>query len=371
MNLGKPKVDRPTKLRNLPKKRARAEALAQRLTYGLLDFDSDCDEPLVGSRLEMCRSEFDDMEVCVPEKRQMMDQDFTTIKVENVKMSSEHVSVLEPMLSKAQAYKNEYAGCVVEEKFDGERILCKHIDGKTENYSRTLKQYASHMAASSVFGDLNIEFKDGKDHDVILDGELIYFVDGKYVPITMAGSRGAAKKQYVVFDVQYYDGWVTGYSWDERRVLLESIVENDTIKLSQYSDAVDVFKKFNDVIARGGEGLVVKPRKSAYVSKDRTHWMKLKAMNIVDSRCILDVEVVRAYKTKRNEWGILECMYDGKPIGRVSSGISRKDAFVIRSLVDCMGVPKCKIIAEVRGDLITTHGKIRHPVFVRIRDDLM
>lgn len=308
-----------------------------------------------------------DLDLVVPKSKNEMITGRMKPRIMVIDALSE-IKVLSPMLAAPGEYNDNYLDCFVEEKLDGERLIVKYMNNNIETFTRKLKTHTSYIESVKI--NMNITFTDGQTHAVILDGELIYYVDGSYVPIVKVGNKSTCKKEYHIFDVQYYDGWVIGKSFDERRKLLETIKENEFIKHSRIYEAVDVKSRFEDIVKRGGEGLIVKPKQSLYKPDDRTTWIKLKALNIVENRCDFDVNVVKIYKNKRGEFAILEYEINGV-LGRVSSGINRRDMFEFKTLVDEFGTPKCKIIAEIKGDLITDSGKIRHPIFVRLRKDLL
>jgi DNA ligase-1 len=188
----------------------------------------------------------------------------------------------------------------VEDKYDGVRCQLHHGDGRVALYSRDLNDVTTQFP----------EVVEAAAHipDVILDGEVLAFRDGRVLPFhdlqTRLGRRNpsAAMREsvpviYVAWDVLLHgDAPLLDAPLRERRRRLESLSLGDGFALAHLeaavgADAVD--DRFTAARARRNEGLMLKDPGSAYTPGRRgLAWLKLKRP--LDT---LDVVVVGA------EWG--------------------------------------------------------------------
>jgi DNA ligase-1 len=188
----------------------------------------------------------------------------------------------------------------VEDKYDGVRCQLHRGDGRVVLYSRDLNDVTEQFP----------EVVDAAAHipDVILDGEVLAFRDGRVLPFhdlqTRLGRRNpsAAMREsvpviYVAWDVLLQgDASLLDVPLRERRRRLESLSLGDGFALAHLEPAVGadaVDERFTAARARRNEGLMLKDPDSAYTPGRRgLAWLKLKRP--LDT---LDVVVVGA------EWG--------------------------------------------------------------------
>ena len=205
-----------------------------------------------------------------------------------------------PVADAAEAVRRMGEEVWVEDKYDGVRCQLHHSEGRVSLYSRDLndvtEQFPEVTAAAA------------RVPDVILDGEILAFREGRVLPFhdlqTRLGRRnpGAALRAsvpviYVAWDVLLHgDESLLDVPLRERRERLESLALGEGFALAHLEPAVGagaVDDRFAAARARRNEGLMLKDPDSAYTPGRRgLAWLKLKRP--LDT---LDVVVVGA------EWG--------------------------------------------------------------------
>lgn len=280
----------------------------------------------------------------------------------------------------------------VEEKLDGERLLCS-LNGDTRRfYTRTLKRVPEENAPMLEF-TVNAE-------SCVLDGELVYIDERhKIVPICNTGTRANARKHYIVFDVQEINGEnVMLQTYRRRRELLLKIltpscnVYTNTVTECTTSDQIKT--RFAEVVDdKRGEGLMLKPMNTGYMPDSRTGWWKLKSIHMRDHRDEYTLFAHRCVRDRNGLFNIIECGYyteletpldDPRALDshfvnvcRVSSGVSAEIRASMTLRLDNseesanVAFFNDFTIVDVSADMITARNKsLRHPIFVRFRDDL-
>lgn len=185
-----------------------------------------------------------------------------------------------------------------EVKYDGVRAQLHKKGGEVRIFSRRLEDITASFpeiaAAAKRFGD-----------DVLLDGEIVPFRDGRPLTFQMLQRRlrrieGFEEAQanspvrYFVFDLLMLDG-VELYRRPlrERRELLGSVAEGTGFSLAEMSPAEtaeEIARLFRASRSEGYEGLVVKDPESPYTPGRRGKWwVKLK-----EELDTLDVVIVGA-----------------------------------------------------------------------------
>ncbi|MDQ6855762.1 MAG: ATP-dependent DNA ligase [Candidatus Dormibacteraeota bacterium] len=188
----------------------------------------------------------------------------------------------------------------VEDKYDGIRCQLHHSGERVALYSRDLNDVTDQFP----------EVAEAAAHtaDVILDGEVLAFREGRVLPFhdlqsrlgrrnPSAAARAAVPVIYVAWDVLLHGGDpLLDTPLRERRRRLEALALGDGFALAHLEPAVGataVDERFAAARARRNEGLMLKDPDSAYTPGRRgLAWLKLKRP--LDT---LDVVVVGA------EWG--------------------------------------------------------------------
>ncbi len=188
----------------------------------------------------------------------------------------------------------------VEDKYDGIRCQLHHSGARVALYSRDLNE------VTEQFPEVAEAAADTAD--VILDGEILAFRDGRVLSFhdlqTRLGRRNPSQAArtavpviYVAWDVLLHgEASLLDTPLRERRRRLEALSLGDGFALAHLEPAVGaaaVDERFADARARRNEGLMLKDPDSAYTPGRRgLAWLKLKRP--LDT---LDVVVVGA------EWG--------------------------------------------------------------------
>ena len=191
----------------------------------------------------------------------------------------------------------------LEDKFDGIRAQLHRKGDEVEIYSRDLRPI------TSEFMDL-VQPAQTLDRDVILDGEIIAYAEGKKLTFfdlqKRLGRRDnrldqgdlffgeAVPVRFLAFDLLAIDGkGCLEKPLSERRNLIDEITFNEVIQsceVIQVATPMEVDQAFNDSRKRGNEGLIAKDPFSPYSPGRRgKQWLKLKK-----AMPTLDVVVVKA-----------------------------------------------------------------------------
>jgi len=180
----------------------------------------------------------------------------------------------------------DLSGYVAEEKFDGMRCQVHTDGGEVRLYSRDLNDI------SGSFPEVTAVFAGKQLPPTVLDGELCVFRDNTIRPFQHLQKRMGLKKPsnkileshpviFIAYDVMYTGGRpVFDLPLGERRELLEDLSAEYHINLTrQYTiaDEADVERLFNEALARGNEGLMLKRRGSTYeYGQRKKSWLKVK-----------------------------------------------------------------------------------------------
>lgn len=279
-----------------------------------------------------------------------------------------------------------------EYKYDGSRFQFHKSGSECRMYSRKLED------VTDALPDIIAMLDSATDHEVILDGEVIAVKDKKPMPFQAVLRRFRRKYgieemsreiQMIpnVFDILYLDGeTLIDLSFSERRKLLESAVSEHIAPQKVSDDAEIIDSMYEEALAAGHEGLMLKVPGSPYTPGIRgKNWIKIKPA--VDT---LDLAVIGA------DWGegkrahlfgsfLLACRDEGDlvPLSKVATGFSDeqladayellKDHVIARSGKEVKFEPF--LVFEVGYSEIQKSPNyacgfaLRFPRFVRIRDD--
>ena len=172
-----------------------------------------------------------------------------------------------------------------EPKWDGYRgCLQMRPDGTVRLWSR------NGTDLSDAFPDLIEAARLQIPPRVVLDGEVVAFVDGRlsfdHLQHRMVSSPSAAARMarshpasYVAFDILAVDTQdVRGLPWRDRRMLLDELADGFTppLQISPVTEDWDTASEwFTTLTAMGIEGLLVKKVTSRYLPGERG-WIKIK-----------------------------------------------------------------------------------------------
>ena len=286
----------------------------------------------------------------------------------------------------------DHGNIAAEFKYDGTRFQFHKEGNRVKMYSRRLED------VTAALPDVIKLLTEATDHDVILDGEVIAIKDGKPMPFQsvlrrfrrrhdVAEAAEAVELVPNVFDILYLDGeTLIDLTLMERRKNLEQVLTSYIAPQLVSGDSEAVEKTYNDALAAGHEGIMIKLPASPYTPGQRgKNWIKIKPE--VDT---LDLAVIGA------EWGegkrahvfgsfLLACQDAGKlvPLSRVATGLSDEQlAEVYGLLKDTVTGTSGKEVrfepslvfevgyAELQVSPTYEAGfALRFPRFIRMRDD--
>lgn len=268
-----------------------------------------------------------------------------------------------PMLATLADEPFDRDGWVYEEKYDGIRIIAERKRGQVRFYTRNLIERDLPGIAAEVAA-----LPGG---DLVLDGEVLH------------GSRLV----YAVFDCLLKDGRsLMKRPLHERRAAFEPLVAKRKHLMASRRLEGGGLAAYETAKREGWEGIVAKDESSLYEPGERTRaWLKVKVVKESDF-------VVGGYTppagTRAHFGAILIGVFDEGGLrfaGKVGSGFGSKSLQELKCSMDRSRVaaspfrdaPRFKKVVWVEPVLVckvrfmewTGDGKLRHPVFLGLRDD--
>lgn len=268
---------------------------------------------------------------------------------------------------------------VFEEKYDGVRILAYKEGEKVSLISRNaIDRTDRYPAIAAEIAKLNAR-------TLALDGEVVVF-DAKKVSRFQLLQQSRGRPQYVVFDCLYENGRdLRNEPLSVRREAIERIVQPSPPLLLAERLAADGVKAFNAATRRKLEGVLAKHATSRYFEGRSTEWLKFKVHQE-------DEFVIGGFTEPagaRQYFGaLLLGVYSGghlRYVGKVGSGFDEKTLHALHAKFERMLVPQSpfsastnergatyvqpKLVAQISFTEWTKDGKLRHPVYLGLRDD--
>lgn len=273
---------------------------------------------------------------------------------------------------------------IYEIKWDGYRVISKKKGSNVSLASRNL------LSFDEKFHTIRKALKVFKG-DMVLDGEVVA-VDEENKPsfqkLQNYQRTGIGNIVYYIFDLLWYKGYNTeSMPVIERKNLLKSIVpEAENIFYCDHieENGIDLFKQAKLI---GLEGIIAKRGASHYYENTRTKdWLKIKTVRAMEA-------VICGYTEPRGSrkyfGALILAVYDKrklKYIGHTGTGFNYSNQKSVYSLMqkhvtakppfDDPPKPnspvtwmKPKLVCEVKYSEVTEEGILRHPVFMRLRDD--
>lgn len=269
-------------------------------------------------------------------------------------------------LPSAAAIIEKIGTCIAQPKLDGFRLQI-HVDkrGKTPQvhfFSRHLQDM------SAMFPDIVPAFENLAVETIICEGEAIGFDPntGSFLPFQETvkrkrkhGVQEAAQDlplQVFVFDLLYYNGKsYLDMPHDARYAQLQKILKSadhtviNTIEEKIISEASELNNYFNETIAAGLEGLVVKRPDSMYTPGKRNfNWIKLKRQEGGELEDTIDCVVLGYYqgRGKRAKFGIgafLVGVYNAQKdiyqtIAKVGTGLTDEQWIELKRKCDAVAI---------------------------------
>jgi len=294
---------------------------------------------------------------------------------------------------------------IFELKHDGFRVIAGREDGKARLFYRSGKE------STEIYPEITQALSMQPFGDLVLDGEVVVLDDEARSSFQLLQKRAQLRRRpdiqratmqlpaiLYVFDLLAFEGYdLRDLPLMERKRFLKRVLPASGPL--RYADHVEEQGEalFEQVKALGLEGLMAKRRDGKYVGRRVDHWLKLKADHT-------DEFVVVGFtrpKRARTGFGALHlALRKGETldyVGRVGSGYSESELAEISALLEGTeleepafgGAPPeghvgrwskeasddvwvtPRLMVEVQFTERTDDGMLRHPVFKRVRPDLM
>lgn len=291
---------------------------------------------------------------------------------------------VKPMLATPAREPFDHPDWLFEVKWDGYRAITEMRDGDVALYSRNL------LSLQQKFSPIADALRECR-FEAVLDGEIVVVDDRGHPDFQMLQNyqkSGGGHLLYYVFDLLYFQGHdLTGLPLLRRKELLKKILP--ALPKIKYSDHVwkDGVLFFTVVREKGLEGIIAKHAHSAYQMGIRSRqWLKVKTQ--------LTQEGVIAGFTEprggRKHFGTLVLgVFQGDEliyIGHAGGGFGAKDLQEIRTKLDPLIRKECpfkvrpetnapvtwvkpELVCEISLSGWTEDAVMRHPVFLRLRED--
>ena len=305
---------------------------------------------------------------------------------------------MRPMLATRGRSVPTGPGWLHEVKWDGMRVLVSVRAGDVTLWSRNENDVTVSFPELTALADDPA----CRGHDLLLDGEIVAFLDGRPVFGALADRmhvKNAAKAEKVaagnpvtlmVFDLLALDDLdVSSLRLEDRRAALESLgLDGSHWKVPPTYDDGRVLLEATR--AQGLEGIVSKKRSSCYVFGQRTdEWLKFPHRPTGSY-------VVGGWRPETGTKDRLGALLVGEPTphglvfrGRVGSGVAGKAALKLKELLDPLTrddhpfaevVPRedavgtvwvePEVVVEIQSLGLTPQERLRQPAYCGVRDDL-
>lgn len=271
------------------------------------------------------------------------------------------------------------ANWVFEEKYDGVRIFAYK-----EGPNVTLMSINA-IDRTARYPEIAAAVKKLSPTTLSLDGEIVVF-DAKDVSRFQLLQQGQGQPQYAIFDCLYLNGKdLRKQALSVRRKALESIMKLSGLLRLSARLSTDGIEAFRIASRRGLEGIVGKDLASPYVERRSTDWLKVKVHHEDEfviggftqptgSRQYLGALLLGVYSRGK-------LLY----VGKVGTGFDEKTLAMLHRKFHELKRTTAPFLSEVRERgaaflnpaLVaqvsftewTKDDKLRHPVYLGLRDD--
>lgn len=290
-----------------------------------------------------------------------------------------------PMLASTAAEPFSSPDWFFEPKLDGYRTIAVINEGTVRLLSRNGLDITEKYIP--VAGSL----KKQPVAQLVLDGEIIALDEqGKPCFQCLQELLDSTIVIYYVFDILYLDGYsLLEVPLAQRRKLLERILSpSPSVRLIEHFEG-DGTAIYRGAIEQGLEGIIAKRRDSLYQPRQRSlDWLKIKSTRTDDF--IIGGFTQGTGNRSRTFGALLLGYYDEKnrliSAGHVGTGFDDRSLEDLKKRLDTARTEKCpftetpelnapvtwvkpELVAEVKFSEWTRDGKLRAPVFLRLRDD--
>lgn len=271
-----------------------------------------------------------------------------------------------------------------EVKWDGYRALAEVLDGKVSLYSR------NQLPLERKFAPIAEALRSFR-FEAVLDGEIVVVDDrgqADFQQLQNFGKTGSGHLLYYVFDLLHFQGHdLTTLPLLQRKALLKKILPaSPRVRFSDHvtGEGVLFYRVASD---RGVEGIIAKHGESVYQPGKRSRqWLKVK-------RQLTREGVIAGFTAPRGSRGYFGSLilgaYQGDEficIGHSGGGFSITGLQLLSEKLQPLIQPECpfrvtppanapatwvrpELVCEVAFTGWTGEGFMRHPVFLRLRED--
>ena len=297
---------------------------------------------------------------------------------------------IEPMLATAVDTPFDDTRWLFEVKWDGYRSLC-YVEGEDIRFLSR-----NQLDLGKKFPDLVAARAEIAAQSAVIDGEILALnPEGKpdfQLLQNAAGFRPGPRRPeqpvliFYAFDLLYCNGRdLTDEPLLHRKQVLSQIVgDQGRIRYSDHLQGKGQLL-FQQAREQGMEGIIAKDGQSRYEQRRSKRWLKIKLTKTMDA-------VIGGYtagRGNRSYFGALMLgLYDGgelRPIGNVGGGFSEDDLQQLHQRMNELHTDKSpfvtmptteekaqwvrpELVCEVRYTEMTGESKLRHPIFLRMRD---
>jgi DNA ligase-1 len=186
---------------------------------------------------------------------------------------------------------------VCEEKYDGVRVIAFISGGEVKFYTRAFNEIPNQYLKKIADECLILIKNSGLKGEWFFDGELTDLnrksVSGKVTQMLKGKPLDSIGDDllYNVFDLEDADTLKSGKGiipFDVRRSTLEGVFSTYKTTSLTLADSFlttekeDIYAYYNKIVARGGEGVILKNPEHVYECKRSKNWIKLKEVNDCD-----------------------------------------------------------------------------------------
>ena len=301
-------------------------------------------------------------------------------------------SVIHPMLATLVDDPFSNPDWVFETKWDGFRSICFLKNGGARLMSR------NQVEMTPQYPELATLAKQFETKQAIVDGEIVA-LDEQGMPrfqllqprvgrkSGLDALRGRAQIVYYLFDLLYCDGYdLTSCALVERKALLEKILH--PAGFVRFSDHIEGEGEsfFKEIEKFRLEGMIAKRAASLYVQKRSSDWLKIKTVQ----RSEVVIGGYTQPRGARSYFGALVVgLYrnsDLHYVAHTGGGFNQQMLSKVHRLLQPLKTDSCpfiakpktnepvqwvkpKLVAEVKFSEWTADGRMRHPVFIGLRED--
>ncbi len=298
-----------------------------------------------------------------------------------------------PMMAHAGGGPFSHRDWLFEPKLDGFRVLAHVRHGAVTLRSRT------GLDMTEKFPEAAAELAAQPVDEMVVDGELVALDENgipsfgvlqqSLDPPKSARAGRAAALLYYPFDLVHLSGRdLKGLPLLQRKAMLErAVVPGDAVRLMEYVEG-DGETFYGGALRMGLEGMVAKRRGSAYEAGARSRsWLKIKRTR--SGEFVIGGYTAGAGARADTFGSLVVGCYDGDRLtfsGRVGSGFDEKTLKTVRGLLSGLEVAeppfaepvddprevtwtRPELVAEVNFTEWTHDGRLRAPVFLRLRPD--